>query len=61
MDNRGKAILPFKEDPATAKPDIVSLSAQVQWVFLKENDECLILHSEMMKYIHLACSEAFDA
>ena len=27
---------------------------------LKKNDECLILHSEMMKYIHLACSEAFD-
>ena len=27
---------------------------------LQENDECLILHDELMKYIHLACSEAFD-
>ena len=27
---------------------------------VKENDECLILHCEIMKYIHLACSEAFD-
>ena len=25
-----------------------------------KNDECLILQGEMMKYIHLACSEAFD-
>ena len=24
------------------------------------NGECLILYSEMMKYIHLACSETFD-
>ena len=27
---------------------------------LKENDECLILHGEMMKYIHPAFSKAFD-
>ena len=27
---------------------------------LKNNDECLILHGEMMEYIHLAGSEAFD-
>ena len=27
---------------------------------LKENDKCLILQSEMMEYIHLACSEAFN-
>ena len=27
---------------------------------LKKNDEYLILHGEIMKYIHLACSEAFD-
>ena len=27
---------------------------------LKKNDERLILHDVMMKYIHLACSEAFD-
>ena len=25
-----------------------------------EEDERFILHDEMMKYIHLACSEAFD-
>ena len=27
---------------------------------LKKNDECLILHGKMMKYIHLGYSEAFD-
>ena len=27
---------------------------------MKKNDEYLILHSKMIKYIHLACSEAFD-
>ena len=50
----------LKEDPARAKPGVVSLSAQVQWVLLKKNDECLVLHGEMMKCIHLTCSEAFD-
>ena len=48
----------LKEDPASAKPGIASLSAQVG--LMKKNDECLILHGEMMKYIHLACGEAFD-
>ena len=27
---------------------------------LEENNECLILQGKMMKYIHLAYSEAFD-
>ena len=27
---------------------------------LKENDDCLILHSEMMEYIDLAWSETFN-
>ena len=48
----------LKENPASAKPGIISLSGQVG--LLKKNDECLILHGEMMKYIHLAYSEAFD-
>ena len=27
---------------------------------LQQDDECLRLHSEVMKNVHLACSEAFD-